>query len=454
MVKASEIQDEFSLRAWVEELPVEGAQILSFRAAARLLPIQFDSPSWLYEDRSREAGLAVLRSLMTAFVACRGSNRLVRLAADSATSGTMSLVTEMPITPARIAIHSAAHASATAFSALAVRLPLQTLEDEVAVTIRSDCLENAFEAMDNARLAEGSDSSGVWEQLMSDAQALEIGLSLVAAPLWSIEKGKEKDWQQLKNDWSTPNSPYDFWRRWYETLLDPEANTPFPQDLLTQIALIPDEMWEGKDGPEKIATEIARLEELFAEKPTTPPDVERRVAQLPPASTSRVEATRLAMVSHRDELPSSIEAVTSFAALEIHRLQTRNFDPDPEETKRQIRTLRVIHDAVEKLEPLVPDADDMPEKDAEQAEKLARLLLTKFKEWPREHADELVDGTYQFALEASGAATRLGLVAATAFLLPMVGVSANLALAAGLTVFGGKKLSEAAKGLLFPKSGA
>jgi hypothetical protein len=213
-------------------------------------------------------------------------------------------------------------------------------------------------------------------------------------------------------------------------------------DMLYQIALIDDGIW--KKGADAVAEEIARIEVEFE---TGDDDFDKTISALPPASPDRVQATKQAMERHRADLPPTFDAILGFIALEVKRLQERNYRDadDEEEAKRQIRTLTTIYRAVEALQALVPDGPDMLLEDAEKAEKLARLFLNKFKAWPRENAEELVDNTF-----------RLGLAGITAYLLPMIGVSPVAGLAAGMIVFGNKSFADkvkAAKDLLTKSSG-
>lgn len=81
--------------------------------------------------------------------------------------------------------------------------------------------------------------------------------------LWPQDNPIQQEWITVRADWSKPGSPYGFWMRLYDSLLDPAAHPRIPDELLYQIALIDSDMWEGEDAPEKIAQEIARLERAY-----------------------------------------------------------------------------------------------------------------------------------------------------------------------------------------------
>lgn len=116
---------------------------------------------------------------------------------------------------------------------------------------------NVFRAIDEATLPNEGDVIGV----LSDLMAVEEGRSLELLPIWHDENPLLEYWQTVRANWSQPNSPYAFWLRWYESLLDPASHPPFPPELLREIALIPSEVWEA--GAEAVAAAIARIEERF-----------------------------------------------------------------------------------------------------------------------------------------------------------------------------------------------
>ena len=132
---------------------------------------------------------------------------------------------------------------------------------------------------------------------------------------------------------------------------------------------------------------------------------------------------------------ASKDAITGFIALEIERLQNRNYtsDEDRDLCLQQIGVLKTIHVATESLRAAIP-ADPKVEPDAEKIESLGRVYINLFKEWPRSNAPELVDST-----------CRLALVGVSVPMLTFIGVSAITAVACALVAFGGKKLLETAK---------
>lgn len=90
-----------------------------------------------------------------------------------------------------------------------------------------------------------------------------MGENVLVNGLGLLDDGITNDWSDTSSSWDKPNSPYLFWLRWYESLLDPENNPPINPDLLREIVLIDEEKWTGENAPEVIAAEIERLEEQF-----------------------------------------------------------------------------------------------------------------------------------------------------------------------------------------------
>ncbi|MCB2135737.1 MAG: hypothetical protein KDE08_07300 [Rhodobacteraceae bacterium] len=200
------------------------------------------------------------------------------------------------------------------------------------------------------------------------------------------------------------------------------------------VALIESDIWEA--GPGAAAEEIAQVDLESEGPPKDMPGVEQALGALSAGADADVARVKRALVAHRAELPPTFDAILGLISLEVERLQGRNYrdDEDAAEAKRQIGVLSTLYQSVEALKALVPEKAKMSASDAEKAEKLSRLYVRTFKEWPRANAEELVDSV-----------CRLGLVGATATMLPMIGITTPWAVAAGIAIFGNKKLADALK---------
>lgn len=445
MASWEDIENRESLEAWLGGQPREVAIAIAARAALRVMPIW---AAFGETDAARDRELTplpFLRSGLISAVAAVYPTSEIRDAARAAASTPISAI---------VAVNAATVAVAEAIATVTV------VEDTAAVPRAADAARRAAEAADDTTAAIAAGAT-VWEAIQRDAEIVEGGEDCLIRPLWPDRNPLQNLWERPSAQWSEPGSPYDFWRRWYESLLFQPAfppvpfgkqqlygkswtfgGPPIPQNIFYRIALIPNDTWDA--GPEAVAEAIREIEAGFD---TGEDDIANGLATMSPSAPKRIQATKRAMERHRADLPPTFDAILGYISLEVKRLQERNYrDADDEdEAKRQIRTLTTLYRAVEHLQSLIPESDEMPIEDAEKAEKLARLYLNTFKDWPREHVDDVVGGVYAMSGEIAGNTVRMGLVAATAFALPMIGVPTPWALGAGIAVFGNKTIAEAAK---------
>lgn len=269
------------------------------------------------------------------------------------------------------------------------------------------------------------------EAMNSDVAAAKEGRSLDSRALWPNGNPLSAAWDDALDRWSRLRPGWDFWIRWYEGTL---SGKRLPFEVQEQMALIAQEVWD--QGATAVADEIARIEEELGSASPSERALHQTLSGYPSGSEADVERVRRAFVAHRAELPPTFDAILGLVLLEIERLQARNYRDadDMAEAKRQIGVLSVLYQSVEALQLIVPTTAEMNLADAQKAEKLSRVFVEKFTEWPRVHADDLVDSTFRF-----------GLVGATTVMLPLIGVATPYAFAAGLVLFGGKKMADAVK---------
>jgi hypothetical protein len=273
---------------------------------------------------------------------------------------------------------------------------------------------------------------GRWalEEVHQDVISIESGEGLAGQPLWrKIPNKAEAEWHAVKAEWAAQGEVFSFWIRWYEAAL---LGNQLDPDLLKAVALIPDETWNAGSGA--VAEATRAIEERHALDPI--PAITGEMRMLPAGASTDVAVVRRAMVRHREVLPPTFDAVLGFITLEVELLQSRNYrdEDDAGEARRQISVLTILHQAIGAMKGLVPLAAEMPQRDAEKAEKLSRLIVRTFEEWPRANVSEMVDST-----------CRLALVGASTAMLPMIGVTVPYAFAAGLVFFGGKKMVDAVR---------
>jgi hypothetical protein len=288
---------------------------------------------------------------------------------------------------------------------------------------------NADEAADPSAYKSPADEyekeiQKTWDQVAADATILEQGGSLLQEPLWTNTAPTffATHEQKMLSAWDIdPPGHWDFWYRWWCAVRDGQ---PFETELQFRVVKgVYDRMWRN---PHRVAERIHEIEE----------ELEYR-KDLPQSSSECVEIqvarTKAAMERNRRELPPAFEQVLGFIALEVDRLQKCNYldEVHKDECVRQISVLTDIAGAVGKLEKLVPKGNEMPEGDAEQAERLSRVYLRKHAQWARSNVVEMTDSTYRF-----------GLVAISTMVFNWIGVPPREAFYGGMAIFAGEKIAK------------
>jgi hypothetical protein len=229
-----DIEDKESLEAWLKDQPRETALWIASRAAARVLPVWWNEV--LTEDWARQGDLSalpILRCVVTSSVAATGLTVDMKRASDAAA-----------LAAASTAGHAADAASAAFLAAAGdANAPFAT-----AAAARAAA----------APFASSANFADAWAPVRSDCATLAADRSLAAAPLWPDRANPLQDrWDaviaRLRDD-PPPGGPWDFWRDWYQGLLE---GTPMDADLLTRIALIDPEDWDA--GPERVNPMLAEM---------------------------------------------------------------------------------------------------------------------------------------------------------------------------------------------------
>lgn len=388
MVSADGIRDEVSLRAWLEGRPREDVLRIAVRAHSRIVP----------------------------------TRRFGRKGSPGGATDPLDL---------RFILRSWVEVSkAKPTDAHAVRADPRQIN--VACDAVRNTARNPYDFGNNFAPSSVVASGQIWGQVPADALAWEKGEDPLTTPLWPLS---EPEWFRVANAemrarWRDQFPELSgFWLRWWDGVV---SGRQIDWVLQEKVALIPDAIWD--QGPAAVAAEIARIEAEIGFASPDRTDLGQALSALPAGRATDVAQVRRAFAAHRAELPPTFDAVLGLITLEVERLQARNYRDadDAAEAKRQIGVLTTLYQAVEALKALVPGKAAMSDDDAEKAEKLARLFVRKFKEWPRANADELVDKVCRF-----------GLVGATTAMLPMIGVTAPYAVAAGLVLFGGIGFADA-----------
>lgn len=284
-------------------------------------------------------------------------------------------------------------------------------------------------------MVEGTNAEeDVWHQIRLDAALISVGRSSLSFPLWSatrpewFEKAERAMRIGLQND---PPGTWDFWLRWWDGVLSGQQIDWALQEAVA--LMIKQEVWQAEPGA--VAEAIRGIEKGLHRLPETQ-SIDHLLARIAPAERKTLVQFSQSVWAHKHDLPPTLDAVLGYCSLEIERLQARNYrdDDDRDECRRQIGVLLTIHEAVSRLSQSIIVERPMTPTEAELPEKLTRIYVKSFKEWPRKNADDLVDSSYRAAL-----------MGATVLALPMIGVPVTIAAGFGAMLFGGKKVADAIK---------
>ncbi len=410
--------DEKSLEIWLGTRPRVDAITITLRAALRVFPIWGKSETLGPLNHGDLSRLLKLRRLLK-----------------------MSVVSEYPSSVLANADYGTATVRilsdfAAAYADCAAEYAYNESYSKAQIIARTSNSDGAIaDAYDAAGYAHGHASregyAAFWREIEFDVQVLEAQTGLQNLPLWTID---QSDWFSEQEAVTLAGMAQDygnqtkFWHRWLSTF---KSGSLMNWDLQRDVALIEDAVW---DDAENLAREIAEIEARYALE--VAPDFETQLRQLPPSPPEVRNTFAIAVWQNREALPATLDAILGYCALEIERLQIRNYrdDDDRIEAQRQIGVLLRLHDAACRLAPMLITKNPMSDVEAIVPEKLSRLMLGALQEWPRKNVDDLVDSAYRFAL--TGAAST-GLV--------MLGVAAPLAIAIGGAFSGGKKITDAIK---------
>lgn len=262
----SEINDEKTARAWLERRSQKDVVVVSVRAALRVLPLYW---VWSQSDYARQrkvTALPVLRcALLSREVSLAPSEESRRRIAAKAPAiinvaqAAAALVSDVSV--AKAAATTGAKVAATDDFALAAASASACVTAfEAAVAGFPDAAATrTFSAADKATSSAASHGS-FWRAVQSDFADLEAGHDILVEPLWGRQTSLGEPWRKVQAALlsSVENAKtWQFWRDWYNAMLDP-AQFPPDWELYEQVALIEDDIWDA--GPEAVAEEIERLQ--------------------------------------------------------------------------------------------------------------------------------------------------------------------------------------------------
>lgn len=245
---ASEIIDRGTLEEWLMVRPEATRQRdsvwIATRIAARVFPSRFYFRWYLPEssgqDKRELTALPILRALLTSGVAADSPTAEVKDAAAAALAALAVFGT----------IADTSNAATAAGTAAAFATTTATTADAAAFVV-------AAAATTTPTAAGVGTAAAIWEQIRTDAQAIDIGQDASQLPLWSgaIPDRFQSADAETRRVWAEdPPGTWDFWLRWWDGVL---SGQQLNRDVQTQVALIRDEFWQL--GPEKISNRICLL---------------------------------------------------------------------------------------------------------------------------------------------------------------------------------------------------
>ena len=256
-MRAEDIKDRDSLLAWLKDRPREDSVWIAHRAAMRVLPILGSLRSSINPGVPI---LELLRKNLTQEVVCRSALG-VRLAIHQSMMDS-NLLSYDYVAGAAFSSTSASNTNdltflPSKFASDAVDSAGIAAADGSALLIRQRGLDAEYKSSVMRK-----SHSEIWRETQNDAKLIlawptsSILQELSRTPLWS---SGQPDWPLIYLDnkalhWHAAGY-FPFWLRWYKAVL---AGTPLNWSLLSEIALIPDEVWEKGIG--HIAGVIAGIE--------------------------------------------------------------------------------------------------------------------------------------------------------------------------------------------------
>ncbi len=411
-----EITDEASLEAWLNTRPGRDAEIVAFRAAARVFPLWGRAMEEDWAAAHSFSALICFRAMVQKAVLQRTS-----LFADSLIASAAETAHEAMKSAPSIRQEIVADCAAYACRAIASACEKQSSDVNFKSSLVQQTMVDALDAVS----MDGSAASEVelWKALEQDARALLSSRTLAPTPLWPTPA---PDWfttadRETRAIWAKDPATWAFWEKWWDGVISGEM--PFSPDLLRDVALIDDDIWQA--GPREVAEAIARIEAAHRPHPmtviTADQALDRALAKLPPAKDTAIAAVREAVIANRADLLENFDALQGFIALEIKRLQKLNYMSDEHRDLciQQMKTLSVIGLTVERLSALVPKQAGVA-PDAVKIESLGRVYINLFQEWPRSNAREVVDTTCRLSIVGIGSVVAAGVG------LPVAAISAVL----------------------------
>jgi hypothetical protein len=319
----SEIENENSLKAWLDTRLHSECISMAHRVALRNTPFLFANWEFVAND-DEPSPIASFRCHVLAGIATRNRGRELAPIIDEACS----------------VIGSAEKyaAGAAGYSTITIRSPEQAPAFVVSTLLVAHAAIEHFEFRTGHTLALGAMQRDLeWQTIRQDATALIAGSDLLTVPLWHTET--PPDWftaaeATMRSYWQSENpSHWSFWLRWWDAAV---AGKPLDWQLQRDIALIPDDIWQSGPGP--VAEAIAKIEAAHRAAPfKTPATVDDAQAPL------RDRSARIKVISAQINVLRTL-LDDEFELLRGHNGGPSEEAPGIEQQKAVLQDLRTLID--------------------------------------------------------------------------------------------------------------
>lgn len=278
-----EITDEASLEAWLKTRPRKDAEIIAFRAAARVFPLWGRAMEEEWAVNGSLSAIHFLRPLLmsgSGFIGPLGnldfgSDKLTRDSSknksafwaliSSYSSVDSKLFNQFFVLEGRV-VNSRFWVGGRLLQEIALQACMGANEALHSVQISLDgtwLMDGSFDY--SGALTQQTRSTWIsqfYQQIELDCQYLaarkiESQLSSAGLSLW---QGETAQWFLLPNKrtraiWAKDPPTWAFWEKWWDGVIS--GDMPFSPDLLRDVALIDDDIWQA--GPKAVAERINLL---------------------------------------------------------------------------------------------------------------------------------------------------------------------------------------------------
>ena len=164
-----------------------------------------------------------------------------------------------------VEVHETTRPRPAAFAARSASYAAATVYDPHFVFVATNAVRYAELAAERSGVGPSARAErAFWAEISDDVASCRAGRAdLIRVPLWQEKDIFDDLWQDTRTAWATRGTPWQFWIDWFDAAL---AGHPLGDDMLTEIALLPDELWEGD-----VDTLNARVMEIYRRSfPDTP----------------------------------------------------------------------------------------------------------------------------------------------------------------------------------------